>query len=293
MRVRTLLCVLGALLLGAATAAEAQQQFDLFATLVDATGASPATLQATDVRVMENGVEGKVLKIEPIQRRVTVQLLLDNGAGLGASLSDLRTGVRGFIEALPPEVEVTLVTTAPQPRFVVRATTDRQALLQGVDRLSPDTGAGRFVESLNEATQRIAKENAETSPVVVSLATTAGDTDIRERDVEQLQQRLQKRPTLVHVVLLTAATRSTGGANQTQVGIAVTQMTGGRFENITASSRIATLLPELGAEVAKRQAQQSRQFKLTIERPEGAKGDLGKISMGARGGLAVTALSLD
>jgi hypothetical protein len=115
-----------------------------------------------------------------------------------------------------------------------------------------------------------------------------------ERDIERLMKRLQARPTTVHVVLLSGGGRTgTGGANQTQVGIAVTQMTRGRFENIAAGSRLQTLLPEIGAQVAKAHERQSNQFRLTVERPAGAKGDLGKISMGARGGLRPTGVSTD
>ena len=65
----------------------------------------------------------------------------DNGVGIPPeSISDLRTGVRGLIEAIPDGVEVTLVTTAPQPRFLERATTDRQKLLAAQDDIIKETG---------------------------------------------------------------------------------------------------------------------------------------------------------
>ena len=57
------------------------------------------------VRVTENGVEGKILKIEPLDREPKVQILIDNGLGMPPeSLSDLRTGLRGLLEALPPDI---------------------------------------------------------------------------------------------------------------------------------------------------------------------------------------------
>src|SRR5688500_6584064 len=139
--------LIGILFAGAISVqAQNQKQFQVYAGVVDSTGATPATLDLPDIRVLENGVEAKILKIETIERKVTVQLLVDNGIGLGSeNLIHLRNGVRALLEALPEGVEVTLVTTAPQPRTVVRATTDRQALLKGVDLLAPDSGAGRFV----------------------------------------------------------------------------------------------------------------------------------------------------
>jgi hypothetical protein len=196
-----------------------------------------------------------------------------------------------MLEALPPGIELTLVTTAPQPRFLVRAAMDREAIEKGVDLLSPDRSVGRFVESLNEATERIERDTSDYMPVIVSFATTAGDQNVRDRDVERLWQRLQMRPTTVHVVLLSLLGTG-GGGNQTDIGLGVTELTGGRFENIAAPSRLASLLPEIGAQVAETHQRQTRQFKIVAERPAGASGDLTRVSMGARGGLAVTALSL-
>src|SRR5205085_4451173 len=120
------------------------------------------------------------------------QLLVDNGIGLGGdNISHLRNGVRALLEALPPGVEVTLVATAGAPRFLVRATTDRGAIMKGLGLLAPDGGAGKFVESLNEATQRIEKDKGDYTPVIVSLATTEGDRNVLDRDVDRLTQRLQ------------------------------------------------------------------------------------------------------
>jgi hypothetical protein len=295
MRSKTSLVV--ALFVASAAATGAQQQFQVLASVMDgATGKAAAAVEPTDVRVLENDVEGKVLKVEAVDKRVTLQILLDNGAGLGGeNLIHLRNGLRALLQALPEGIETTVVTTAPQPRFLVRATTDRTALLAGVDRLSPDTGAGRFVESLNEATQRIEKEKPDTAPVIITAGTTSGDANVMERDIERLMQRLQKRPTTVYAVVLSGGVGRTasGGGAQTEVGLAVTQMTGGRYENINSGSRLATLLPEFGAEVVKAQAQQTRQYRVTVQRPSGTSGDLGKISMGTRPGLAVTRVTLE
>src|SRR5262245_40255486 len=148
---------------------QAQQQMQVFARIVDAKGAPVATLEPADVTITENNVETKVLKIEPVNWPIKVQVLIDNGIALGGdNLVNIRNGVRGLIEALPEGTEVTLVTTAPQPRIVVRPTTDRMAQLKGVDVLSPDNGAGRFVESLNEAMQRVERDKTDFFPVIIS-----------------------------------------------------------------------------------------------------------------------------
>jgi hypothetical protein len=271
-----------------------QQQFELFASVVDAAGKAVDKLEPTDLRVMEAGVEAKVVKVEPVNWPVKVQLLLDNGIGLGAgNIQILKDGVKGLIEALPDNLEVTIVTTAPQPRFLVKPTTDKAMMIEGLSRLAPDSGAGRFVESINEATQRIEKDKTDHFPVIIMSGTSSGDANVLDRDVKRIFERIQKKPTTVHVVLLNTTGSSSGGANQTQVGMAVTEATRGRYESIAAATRLATLLPEIGKQVATSHEKQSHQFRITVERPAGAKGDVGQVGAGARGGLAVRGLSMD
>jgi hypothetical protein len=272
----------------------AQQQIQLYATIVDATGKAVTALTPEDVRVMENGVEAKIVKIEPMEWSTKVQILVDNGNGIGSgNLSLLRTGVRGLIESLPPGLEITLVTTSPQPRFVVRATTDRDAVLAGVDKLAPDSNAGRFVESLNEALQRFERDKSDFFGVIVSLGSTFGDNRVLDRDVNQIFERAQKKPTTVHVVIVSAGSQSSsGGVIQQEVGMNVTKATGGRYENIAAPSRMATLLPEIGAQIAKGASGQSRQFRIVADRPSGSSGEPSTLSMGARNGLQVTSLTM-
>ncbi len=113
-----LLVVVALVLCTSARDVGAQQQFQLFASVADATGKSVATLEPTDLRVMEGGVEAKIIKVEPVNWPVKVQLLLDNGIGLGSgNLQILKDGVKGLIEALPANLEVTIVTTAPAASF--------------------------------------------------------------------------------------------------------------------------------------------------------------------------------
>jgi Ca-activated chloride channel family protein len=226
---------------------------------------------------------------------VRVAILLDNGIGSADRIVNVRTGAKGLIEALPEGVEISLHTLAPQPRVLVRPTTDRKSLVEGVDRYSPDSGASRFIEGLIEAVARFDKEKANTFPVVIILGSlTAEGSSIRDRDVKQLFERLQSRAITVHAVLAGASTVSTGGtvANATQIALAATKQTGGRYESIAAATRLATLLPEIGAQVARSHARQSAQYRVTFERPAGKSGNIGQIGLAARSGVTVN-LTLD
>lgn len=290
--------------------AYAQQNFTFFASVLDQKGAPVTTLQATDFAVREGGAEAKVLKAEPVDWPVKVQILVDNGTGVGGeNLQYLRTGVRGLVQALPQGTDITLVSTAPQPRQIVKPTTDRDMVLQGIDRITPDSGAARFSEGIMEAVERIDKEKnskgkkgednkvvANYFPVVVIVGSTAAEgSQVMDRDFQKLLQRIQQDAVTVDVVMLSSTNQSQStisGEVQTQVGTAVTKQSGGRYEAIAAPSRIATLLPEIGRQIAASNSRQSHQYRITYERPAGKSGPVGQIEMGVPAGLQAT-LSID
>jgi hypothetical protein len=79
---------------------------------------------------------------------------------------------------------------------------------------------------------------------------------------------------------------------QREVGQAVTKMTGGRYEYINTITRYATLLPEFGEEVKKQGSGTTRMFRITVQRPDGKKGNVGQISLSA-GALSLTSVRME
>jgi hypothetical protein len=281
--------------LAASSIADAQPQVDVFASVVDGAGASVATVQPDDLRLLEDGAALKVVKIEAVTGWPTkLQVLLDNGIGLGGeNLIHLRNGLRNLLGALPAGVEVTVVTTAPQPRMLLRATTDRTAFMKAPDLLAPDSGTGRFVDGMKEALQRVEKDKSNHFPMIVALATAAGDGNFLDRDVKQIQQRVLARPVTIHAAVISLPGRTgSQGVIQGELGIWTTKVTGGRFETIAAVSRVATLLEEYGVAVADSHKKQSTQFRVTAERANAA-APVGGISASTRAGLQLTGLSFD
>ena len=275
-----------------AAGVRAQEQFTLLATVLDPEKGTPVeSLTPGDVRVTEDGQPAKVTKVDAIVRQVKVQVLIDNGVGIGSNLAELRSGVRNLLSGLPPDVETTVVTTSPQGRFLVRPTRNREDLLKGVDRLTPDSSTGRFTETLSEAIERANKEK-DTFTVIISAATTSGESQVMASHMQRVVDALRGRPIIVHVLMYSGERSATGGDAQIDLGQRVTKMTGGRYENINNMTRYVTLLPELGADVAKQATGSTRQFRITAQRPDGKKGDLGKLAMSA-GARAVTSVRVE
>jgi hypothetical protein len=283
-RFAVLTLVLG-LQLALPAAALAQKQVTLLATVTDPSGGQVAALDAADVRVSENGNAATVVKVEPVDRVPKLHLLIDNGIGIPSeSFGDLRKGLRGLVDALPPDLDVSLVSTAPQPRFLERGTKEREKLIKALNLLSPDRGAGRFVESLSEATQRIERDK-DSNNVIVAVGTTSGDVNVRDTDIRKIQEHIAGGRTRVHVIIVSGAVGSSlsGGGAQLEIGEVVAKNSRGRFENINIPNRLATLLPEIGADVARTMGAASRQFRITVDRPAGSSGALGKLSVGIAG----------
>jgi hypothetical protein len=257
----------------------AQARFTLLASFVEPDSGNPVeTLTPADLSVTEDDLTATIVTLEPVVRSVKVQVLIDNGAGIGRNIVELRKGVRRLLEALPPDIDTTLVTTAPQPRFLVRATKNRNELLKGVDGLTPDSGAGRFTESLTEAIER-ANKDKDAFTVLIAAGTTSGDAKILDSEVKRALDPIGHKPMIIHVLLYAGERSASGGVVQVEVGERAARMTGGRYEFINSMTRYSTLLPELGAEVKKQLAENTRQFRVTVQRPDGKRGELGKISV--------------
>lgn len=302
---RLLTTALGIGLATALAVAQAPRQIQVYANVLDAAGVPATALGLDAVRVMEDGVAATVTRVEPLAWPVKIQLLLDNGVGLGGGgIQSLKEGVKGLLAALPGNIEITMVGTAPQPRFLTRPTPDVAAVQKSIELLAPDRGVGRFVESLLEATQRIERDDANFFPILISVATISGDRDMKERDVELIMTRLAARPITVHVVLYTGGPQGTSqaahvqgaayaGTNQYRVGTAVAKYSGGAYESINNAARLESLLPEIGKAVATDVARYRRQFRITAERPTGATGQVGKVDVGVTPPLKTSGLSFD
>jgi hypothetical protein len=281
----------------AAVAGRAQQSFQFFLSAADASGKRVTDLKITEIAVSEGGRPARVMKIDSITWPVKVTVMVDNGVGTGQYLLHYRNGLKAFFAALPTGVEASLLTLAPQPRWVVRSTNDRVQLTNGVDRITPDNSGAKILDALIEESDRIAKANRDNQnyfPVVVLLGTTGPEgSAARDRDMERMVGQFRRHAARLHVVMLGTSFSSPSaivGARQVHVGKLLSDETGGRYEAIAAQNRIATLLPEIGELVADAHAFQSQQFLVTVERPADATGPLGELAMGlTRPGLTFSA----
>lgn len=148
---RPLAAILGAalLLVGTALPLGAQQQrlrmgdvnTDAFPEVaVTITFDEPVRLGASDVRVLEDGTEAHGVAVRPIgtvRQRLDVVLALDvSGSMRGEPLAAAAAAATEFVQGLPRDARVGVVTFATEPIVVRSLTSDRRAVIRALESLS-------------------------------------------------------------------------------------------------------------------------------------------------------------
>jgi (2Fe-2S) ferredoxin len=265
-------------------------QLLVFISAVDASGAPVTDLKPEEIAMTESGAPGKVVSLDRHQLPIKLTIAVDNGKDSTPALATLREGLAGLIAALPPDVEVTLITMS-QPQTVVRPTTDRAQLTQGISRFSPDPGGvAKFSETLVDYAKLLDKDFKDKkltyAPMLVLVSTSTPELENVEPDtINKTLNTLQTRGARVSVIMFTTTPTNTESvANMKQgrqalIATPIVNASKGKFETLVQFSRLATVLPEWGKEIAVSHAKQLTQFRAVIDRPGGATGPLNNLGL--------------
>jgi hypothetical protein len=264
--------------LAAAPSLGAQQAIQVFLSAVDGDGKPVTDLRAEDVNILVDGSLCKTTKYEEINWPVKLTLMVDNGPVHSDALRQLREALRLFIAELPTDMEVSVISIDPAPRWIYRPSNDRVKLLSSLDLLIPDQGAPKFIDALSEAADRVDKDKKDKNkekgnyfPVIMMVGSSGLEgSNARDYQVTKLFKDVQDSSSTVHIVMQSNPNRSAdigSGTNGIEVGIRVTQMTGGRYEAINTETRLSTLLPEYAKQIVKSHERQSHQYRITCQPP--------------------------
>jgi hypothetical protein len=264
------------------------QTFQFIVSAMDAKGEPVADLKPEEVVFAEKTGKGTISKIEPFALPVKVTIAVDNGSDVdkqgnpvqtsALALPNYRNGLKGFVESFPPNTEMTLITTAPQPRMVVRPTTDRAVILRGVNGFAPEPERPRFTDALVEWSQRLQKEVKEGKtplyvPVMLMVSTAANESSsYQPQEVQRALEFLVQRRAKLYVTVNStrsgdaSATADLNTNRQAIIAIPATKAMNGRFEAIAIFNRLDTLLPEMGQELAAYAKRLGTQHLVTVQR---------------------------
>jgi hypothetical protein len=292
------------LVAGLATRAAAvygQEQSAVYLFAIDQKGTPILDLQVSDIAIKEDVGPSDIVSVRRFGWPLKVMVLIDNGPRTSDALAHYRTGLKKFFASLPPDIPVSLIATAPNPRWLLRETKDRVQIEKGVNLVTIDEGLGRFSDALVEYAERLDDEfsKVETThlppylPVLVSIATTDQDgSEVRRDSNLKMITSLRKHRVWTNMIMVASGrTQAVSGGlpaieinegQNGQIAKTVQEFTGGRYVPITGSGTSAlssTILPELAQEIALRYIKQMTQHRIVFERPVGAKGPMKNFSL--------------
>ena len=267
------------------------EQYVFVMSVTDQNGRPVSDLARDEIVVAENGVAAEIMSVRPFRMPVALTIAVDNGPLSVDALAHYRTGLTGLVRALPADMEVTLITTSPQPMMVVHPTDDRLRLLRGVNGFAPQEDSPRFTDTIVEFSRRYEDALKETNriaslPILLMVSTTVTEAvSYQPEEIARALQFLERRKAKVYVAMLNvrrgASVRAQiNDGRQTMIAIPATKITRGRYEALASSNRLTSLLPEMGAEIAVLHRRQVNQLVVTAQRQPGRRGPLQNAQIG-------------
>ena len=272
----------------AALLAQGPPTIEFVVSALDKSGNPVTDLKPEEVLFSEKAGKGKIVKFEPFALPVKVTIGVDNGSDIDSkgnpvptsalAIGNYRNGLKGFVEAFPEGTEMTLITTSPQPRMVVKPTTDRAAILRGLTGFAPESERPRFTDTLVEYSQRLEKETKDSKfkmyvPIMLMVSTAANESSsYQPSEVQKAVNFLAQRRVKLYVTVNStrsgdaAATADLNNNRQAIISIPATKAMNGRFETLAIFNRLDTLLPEMGTELAAYAKRLTTQYMVTVQR---------------------------
>ena len=272
----------------------AQARSEIYLLVLDKQNVPVLDIKASDIAIKEDAGPGRIVSVTRFGWPLKLTVLVDNGPGTADALVHLRNGLNRLFEGIPRDIPVSLIATAPNPRWLIQESKDLAQLKNAVGRLTPDNELGRFSDALGEYARRLDQEFRRVEglppylPVLVSIATTHADGSevLRERN-ERMLQSLRKHRVWTHMVMVTPsrALNEPGEVSNivrdegqnVEIAHLVQRMTSGSYSPVSSGSTTALasrILPNLAGEIARRYLMQMTQHRIEFDRVAGASGPM-------------------
>jgi len=288
-------------LVATVVALRGQEQTAIFVFAVDRGGVPLLEIAPADLAIREDAGRASIVSVRRFGWPLKITVLVDNGPRTKESLVHFRTGLKRFFAGLPPNVPVSLIATAPNPRWLIREATDRVQIERAVNLITPDEGLARFSDALIEYAGRLDEEFSRVSkeqmppylPVLVSIATTHQDgSQVNRQSSLKMITSLRQHLVWTNMIMVSPvrASSSPGGlpvvdsdeGQNAEIAKAVQEVTGGRYVPVTGSGTSAlmsTILPELAQSISARYIRQMTQHRVVLERAAGAQGPMRNVAV--------------
>lgn len=218
----------------------------IFVSALDTGGRPVADLTAADFQISEDGVKRTVTRVTSGSEPLRIVLMVDSSTPTTPMMNNFRIALNAFVDMLPPEHQISFITTGGQIRVRTQPSADRDQLKAEIARFASEGGANAFLETMIESDTRFLKPAPTQWPVFVIVTTDNGDTR-REPDVERYNRFMNdflNRGGAAHAVVI--AGKQTGPV--TDLAQNLVENTGGLYATIVVDSG----LPERLKNIAER-----------------------------------------
>ncbi|MGH9142934.1 MAG: VWA domain-containing protein [Vicinamibacterales bacterium] len=221
----------------------------VFVIVTDGKGAPVEGLTASDFTVSEAGVTRPISRVGPAKDPMRIALMLDTSDAAAPALTHVRSGVANFLDALPPEDEVILVTTGRQVRVRVPPTTDRRKLKETAAGLFTDGAGTVLMDGLLEIDDRFFKKSDDRWPVVVIFTSdgTESSAGARQKEFRNWMPMLGPRGFTVHAFVMKTPK---GSGMPDVVAESLARNTGGRYDVMNTTMALPDKMKTLGEQLA-------------------------------------------
>jgi len=242
-------------------------QRSMYVSVLNEAGAPVLDLRPSDFIVREDNVAREVLRVAPADAPMQVAVLVDNSEAARDDIADIRRALPELVDAMTApgaaggKNELSIVTVGERPTILTDYTPDRAQLHKGIGRIfAQSMSASYLLEGLIEVNRGFKKREAQ-RPVIVAIATEGPEYSSRHFDL--VLGPLRDAGAAFHVLVLGSPSSdiSEDAHNRSVVLAEGTRTTGGRYDNLLASSALPGAMKRVAAEL-------SHQYLVTYARPQ-------------------------
>ena len=248
-----------AIALSPSMSAQARQR-SIYASALNEQGDPVEGMTSADFEVREDKTAREVLTVRPASDPMQIALLIDNSAAADPFIRDYRQAFNTFIDVLAADGakhEVAVITLADRPTIMTDYTADLARAKAGTQRIFSMPGSGTYLlDGIIETTNGITKREA-SRPVIVVL--TAEGPELSNRVYQAVLEPLKASGAAMHVVVIGTPVNMT--PDRGMVLSRGTRDSGGRYDNVLASSGLPSRLKQVATEL-------TSQYLVTYARPE-------------------------
>jgi len=235
----------------------------VFVHVLDPSGAPVTDLAAADFELKENRVARPTATATVGGHPMRIALFVDTSDGSAPALTHMRAGLAAFLDAIPPDAEVLVVTTGRQVRVRQQPTTDRKKLKDLTNGLFADGGGTPLMDALLEVDDRFFKKTSDRWPVFVIVTADGSESSAQssEKKFSEWMRDLPIRAISAHAFAL----KYRGGNLPDAIAGQVVQNAGGRFDFMNTSNALPEKMKALGEQLAGDAKAMASWYELTFE----------------------------